>query len=667
MGKSVGEHGRIALLALGVSVILGAPTSQRSHGQMSSIEAAGGVNFDGSTIVSNPTDFQPELIYKKFPTTEPTVPDVPWHLGFGALLDTAPPSITVTLHLDPAGQNADVQILDGSATFLIQGVLNNNYDPAERFELVYNGADDPFLGPIDFLLEPDGLPVIPVRVHLNVSEQPGFPMAVLSTFMGSTPLGDILGDAKLEIVVPGEQAGVDGVHAFDHAGTPVSGWPFRLDDPDITDQNFASPAIVDLDRDGKNEVVCVVSIRRDVTNKEAREGFEDTASLVVIEGSGDLRWRIDADFVPFAIPAIADLNGDGDLEIIIGGEDNLMRFSKDGVRFAGWQVDTLNDITVAVPVIADVDGVPGNGLEIVACMPVLGSPNSAHIYVWNQDGRLHTPAWPIDLERCHTPAVVDLDGDPTNGLELVMATEHDEPEVDPGTGFLNTFTVFAWHADGTEVNGWPHRFLRDPGVFTDDRVVAPPSVADVDGDGDMEVVVSTYGQGDQAHGNLFLFHHDGTLDPNWPQWAGRAQTPTTWGGTALGDLDNDGQLEIVTASILGVYVFRADGSSFEGFPRLTATDNFAQPMIADLDGDGRAEILELSLLGVLAAWKVLTPSPDLQPWPRYRQNPARTGAPDRVFVAPIPTVSQIGLAAMFCLLVCAGIHRIRRNTRQSNS
>ena len=183
----------------------------------------------------------------------------------------------------------------------------------------------------------------------------------------------------------------------------------------------------------------------------------------------------------------------------------------------------------------------------------------------------------------------------------------------------------------------------------------------------MEVVVSTYGQGDQAHGNLFLFHHDGTLDPNWPQWAGTAQTPTTLGGTALADLDNDGQLEIVTASFLSVHVFRADGSSFEGFPRLTAQDNFAQPMIADLDGDGRAEILQPSLSGVLAVWKVLIPSPDLQPWPRYRQNPARTGTHDRVFVVPIPTLSQIGLAATICLLVFAGIHRIRRNARRSES
>ena len=100
----------------------------------------------------------------------PDEPGLSWQLSFGVLLDTAPPSVGVILSLDPVGQNADVQILDDSATFVLDGVLNNNYDPAERFDILYTGLVNPFVGPVDFLLKPDGLPTIPVRVHLNVTE-----------------------------------------------------------------------------------------------------------------------------------------------------------------------------------------------------------------------------------------------------------------------------------------------------------------------------------------------------------------------------------------------------------------------------------------------------------------------------------------------------------------
>ncbi len=647
-----GNCGLIARFALGVSLALAG--------------SALGTSFQGSTIVSNPTDFQPELIYKKSPTTEPAAPGVPWQLSFGVSLDSAPPSVGVTLSLDPAGQNADIQIVDGTATFLAEGTLHHNYDPAERFEILYTGTLDPFMGPVDFLLEPDGLTPIPVRVHLNVTEQPGFPVPLVASLAATAPIGDITGDDKLEIVVPGRQSGVSGLYAFDHVGTLLPGWPFRLEEPGIVDQNYSSPAIVDLDRDGKDEVVVVASILRDIPNAGARQGFENTAPLFAVDGSGNLQWQVTDGVVPFSVPAVADIDGDAILDIVVGGGANLLRYDANGVRLAGWQVETLNDITVYVPVIADVDGIPENGLEIVACTPVLGLPNAAQLYVWDQDGSLHDPAWPKSLEACHAPAVVDLDGDPTNGREIVMAIDHAAPDVDPGTGFLNTFTVFAWHADGTDVSGWPHRFLRDPNMFPDDRILPSPSVGDVDGDGDMEVVVGTYGQGDQANGNLFVFHHDGTLDPNWPRWAGTAQTPATFGGTALGDLDSDGRLEIVTGSFLGVYVFRHDGSQFEGFPRLT-TDNFAQPMIADLDGDGRSEIVEVSLLDFLSVWTVLTPSPDSESWPRFRQNPARTGTPDPVAVAPIPTVSEMQLAVMFCLLLGVGAHVIRvRATDQAH-
>ncbi len=658
--ESDARSGLMAKVALGVCLLSVSPALDRSNGQTAAVRSMAGSNLQGSTIVSNPTAFQLELIYKKFPTTVAVTPNTPWQLSFGVLLTGAPPSTLVTLTLDPAEQNADVQIVDGSATFVLDGAMNHNYDAAERFEILYTGPLDPFVGPIDFLLEPAGLPPIPVRVHLGVIEQPGYPIPFVTTTNATAPTGDVIGDNKLEIVVPGGAFGSRGLFAFDHAGTPLPGWPLQLTDPDILDQSFSSPALVDLDHDGKDDVVVVGLFQRNVLDEAATAGFVFTTSLFVVDGTGSIRWQVEDSFVPSSVPTVADLNGDEALDILVGGSGNLMRFNESGIRLAGWQVETLNDITVDVPVIGDVDGIPGNGLQIVACSPLPGLPRSTQVYVWNQDGSLHDPAWPKTLERCFAPVVVDLDGDLTNGREIVMAIHHEQPEVDPGTGFRNTFTVFAWHADGTDVIGWPHRFMRSPTVTPDDRIVSSPSADDLDGDGDMEVVVGTYGQGDQANGNLFVFHHDGTLDPNWPQWAGTAQTPAIAGGRALGDLDNDGVLEIVTGSGFSVNVLRMDGTQFEGFPKLTS-DNFGQPMIADIDRDGRLEIVVVSLLDFVSSWKVLTASAESDPWPRFRQNAARTGTSERVLPAPIPTVSEVGLVAMICLLLGAGVCIIRRN------
>jgi len=620
----------------------------------------GGTFFAGSTIVSMATNFQPELIYTKYPRDDSVGPGTTWELSVGVALQSAASTINVTLSLDPEAPNADIQILDDTADFVPQDGLYHNYDPSARFEIAYTGTLEPFVGPVDFLLEPDGMAQIPLSVHLNVTDQPGFPIQLLISTGANAPLGDITGDGNMEILFPGLLVGVEGLQALDHAGMLLSGWPLASDDPDIVDEVFSIPAIVDLDGDGPAEVIVVGWALRDVPAERASAGSEISTTLYAVEGSGAVRWQV-MDDLPLGSPAVADIDGDAGLDIVVGAGTNLKRFDIDGTPLNEWQVEAPNDVHVAVPVLADVDGNAANGLEIIACTPVFGPPNFAQVYVWNNDGSLHSPAWPKALDACRAPVVVDLDLDPSNGREILMAFDHENPPVDPDNGFLNTFSVFAWHVDGSDVAGWPHHFMRDPNApFPDDRIIAPGSAGDVDGDGDVEFVIGTYGQGDPLNGNLFLFHHDGTLDANWPRWAGTAQVPSPAGGMALADLDGDGPLEIVTASFRGVYVFRADGGLFEGFPKLTV-DNFAQPMVADIDDDGMLEILELSLVDGLHVWKMLTPSPDPRPWPVFRQNSMRTGSVIQGQAAGVPAAAAAGLITTLFLLVCAGAFIIRRS------
>ncbi len=107
-----------------------------------------------------------------------------------------------------------------------------------------------------------------------------------------------------------------------------------------------------------------------------------------------------------------------------------------------------------------------------------------------------------------------------------------------------------------------------------------PAIGDIDGDGVMEIVTGTVG------GGLVAFEHDGTL--KW-QIAG-----ALWGGgnadiyssaIALADMDNDGDVEIVSANWVadhqGNLVFTAGAQS----------GPWSATAVADLDGDGDQELV----------------------------------------------------------------------------
>ncbi len=94
--------------------------------------------------------------------------------------------------------------------------------------------------------------------------------------------------------------------------------------------------------------------------------------------------------------------------------------------------------------------------------------------------------WPTDLAKplgSMTPRVADIDGDGDG--EVIVASRDGE--------------VYAWHHDGTPVIpmcGVLGRFAVVPGGIT-----RSPSAADIDGDGDAEVVVAS------AAGSLYVWDH----------------------------------------------------------------------------------------------------------------------------------------------------------------
>ena len=106
-----------------------------------------------------------------------------------------------------------------------------------------------------------------------------------------------------------------------------------------------------------------------------------------------------------------------------------------------------------------------------------------------------------------------------------------------------------------------------------------PSVADLDGDGEGEFVVS-------GNRNIRVFETDCSLTAEWEVYGGGFGGPNT-----LADFDGDGEIEIAVAGAYDYAVHELDGTRLWSASVQDHSSHSTGSSVFDFDGDGAAEVV----------------------------------------------------------------------------
>ena len=320
-------------------------------------------------------------------------------------------------------------------------------------------------------------------------------------------------------------------------------------------EDIRAPAHVEpIDFDGDGDLDLLVASLGELFPSDLRIG-----AVVVLENDGNQRFtrRVAAEGIPRVADVRAgDLDGDGDLDLAVAafGYDHgetLWLENRGGWAFEAHVLQRFSGAVNAL--VTDLDD--DDALDIVALISqeweeiwAFPGPRRRQELLWGTTNPDYGSSWItlVDLDR---------DGDPdilhSNGDAFDYAPENSRP----------------WHGVQWLENRGGLEFV--PHRIADLSGASSPQATDLDGDGDLDVaVVSAYNQwDDEAAHSLVWLENNGRM-----QFAMHriARSPTHLITLAAGDLDNDGDADLVTG---GMHI----SGPYDRMSRVTVWSNGGTP------------------------------------------------------------------------------------------
>ena len=412
---------------------------------------------------------------------------------------------------------------------------------------------------------------------------PGFPVN-LPTSSGETyttsalTVGDVDEDGFEEILFAGLRDQTLLIYAYEADGILASGFPLAFTYGGSPDSAVLRPnssvVMADIDADGQDEIVFQAF---DILIIAERNGMLKTGQLVHLRpGAGDSCNRNSLATSVDSTPAVADIDGDAELEIVVfheapdcspGAQGVVTVFNPNGSIVPGWPRTTTYAGAGASPVIGNLDGLGGNEIVIASatrfrtgglhvfdssgnvlpgwpqyeattafpCSPTLvdldedgdleimvADGDNDFIFLFEHTGIWHGPGYLSGISSPYAVAVVDVNQDGSPDITASANAYPNSGTMDYGTG------AQAWSSSGQVISGFP--------MVTESNTWVPMQVLDIDGDGFVEGIGSSFkdqgagvwtNQDFKRRGSIYVWELPYAVNPNakspWPTFHGNLQ------------------------------------------------------------------------------------------------------------------------------------------------
>ena len=278
----------------------------------------------------------------------------------------------------------------------------------------------------------------------------------------------------------------------------------------------------------------------------------------------------------------ADMDGDGDMDIVSASteDDTIAWYENNGAADPSWTAaDIATSADGAYSVFAaDMDG-DGD-------MDIVSASQHDDTIAWYENNGASDPSWTkaviaTSADSARSVFAADMDGD--GDMDIVSASWLDD--------------TIAWY----ENNGAADPSWTAADIATNADGAWSVYAADMDGDGDMDIISASYNDD-----TIAWYENNGAADPTWTA----SDIATSADGARsvfAADMDGDGDMDIISASINDDTIawYENNGAAdptWTASDIATSADGARSVFAADMDGDGDMDIVSASANDNTIAW-----------------------------------------------------------------